>query len=819
MWVLASGNAFAAAAPLTTSGTWTWTQRINLLDSGSGYRMTAYSAPNSSTSATIGFKPVDGTSYCHYFVFETDMALLDIDGVVQGVVTTPWGPSTTGANGLALGWITPTGAPANGLRMTNPADVIHHDGGVTDGQGDPGFTSWSAGWATTPTTAGITWAATSTDWIGAYYNQLGITFSFNGSMTSTGVVASTGSQGQLTKTRYLTATGTGTPTGSYARMNISGPKSLISTGFATPDGTAAMVAKVSLKATGVTTSTGRGKLYNPRYVWGFTEPFLDSVPLETHWTVARQSSGLATDPQLVGHLSNWPPSAGGAYPVGPDPIGDTVVAPDDVAILNGELWVGTGAQYYGDTNVRCAVPFSFPSQTGAIEFDCWIPLHYPLFGWPHVMVSERPWSAPSSWTDNSHGPVMERGFDIRLNAGQQSIAGTFYPRPRVFQYNNFIETELTAADTGTGLINTVQHHMTTVLIEFTATHLLVSADGVPWFDSNWTMPSGFTSGFFSLCNHNHAADKYGREIPPGPSAPLQVSHTYTIYDNVSFTARGDKTYPTCKVPDNIQPGDMSGIGLTGYSIGWDLPTSVLSFPPLPIGTVKARLICSLGAMTSLTTSSTRMVYKLNGGTAHQVPFHLYVTDDPGTTGMNMFSIDVDPAELVAGVNTVEFPALVNHPAPGISPYVFNVELVTEPSDFIATGTATSTGTAALRQSMALTATGISTSSGSAALNQTWTMSSTGVCAATGSGQIVRPSIASPLTATGVATSTGTAELTRPPVTMTLTATGVAVAVGTGNIVRPGATGKIRIGTAAVTAVKRGTTPVSKMYIGTMQVWP
>lgn len=408
--------------------------------------------------------------------------------------------------------------------------------------------------------------------------------------------------------------------------------------------------------------------------WAFEDKFNNGATLTNNWTVSRQSSGSATDiPMIVGYVDGWIPSGGA----------DGVVLPDDVVIYNNQLWMATGVQFYGDTVARCAIPFDFPDQEGTIEFDCWVPLHYPLFGWPHIIVTEKPYTAPSSRTDNSVGPTPERGFDIRLNSGQQYLAPVLYPRPRVFVYDDYNETELGLAlgETGGGAINTVPHTMTSIRIEFTATTIDIYANDVHWYQDLWTLPTGFVRGWVYLANHNHASVKYGDEIPPGPSAPTEISHTYTIYDNFRFSGTRLPRQPTTKAADNIVLGVDVGAPDTihGYTIGYGLPAGPLTVPGVAASPSQAWLLCSLNAEWSGRTAASRMVYSLNGNTSHSIPFDDYTGTSPGisgdSAGMSIFSVEVNVAELVPGNNTVTF-SVTGYTGASLL-FVANVQIMTK----------------------------------------------------------------------------------------------------------------------------------------------
>lgn len=391
--------------------------------------------------------------------------------------------------------------------------------------------------------------------------------------------------------------------------------------------------------------------------FAFVEDFASGM---TNWTPARQSSiSITTDPGFVGELDDWIPSGGA----------DGVIVPNDIVTYSGQLWVGTGAQNYGDSAVRCAQKFYFPGQVGTIEVDMWIPPANALAGWPHILVTQDPYTAPSSRTDNSSGPTPKVGFDIRMNTGQQVIGGVFKPRPRVFTYDDHDETEISMAlgETGEGEPDNTAHVMTHIIIDFTATTIDIWADDEHWYHNEWELPVGFESGYVYLCNHNHASIKY-----------LELTHTYTIYDNFKFTGPVYPKHFTATVPDNIVSPvtiDSGGdIDVDGATIGWVVPTSTLTTASIPSGVVEARLICTFNALGLYQVGTTRMVYSLNGNTDRQVAFEEWNGTSLDGTGMTIFSVPITLTDLVSGPNTIQFKTMVDFSG-GYTPFASNVGIV------------------------------------------------------------------------------------------------------------------------------------------------
>ena len=244
-------------------------------------------------------------------------------------------------------------------------------------------------------------------------------------------------------------------------------------------------------------------------VGSFTETFTNL----NKWTAARQrSQSFTLSPSPVGYLQDFGPS-----------LVDNVVPPNDVIVSSGQVWIGCGSQNYGDTYIRCNQPFNFPT-SGIIQFDAWIPPTGEfLKGWPHVTVTELPYTAPSAKVDNSGGPTARYGFEVRLNHDTAVFSGSNRPAPQVLVWDEHAETVLTGGAIGLNIVST-PHTMTTVRIEFTHSHIDVYANNVLWYAHDWTLPTALTDGYVYLASHNHASIKYGF----GPN-------TYAVYDNFSLS--------------------------------------------------------------------------------------------------------------------------------------------------------------------------------------------------------------------------------------------------------------------------------------------
>jgi hypothetical protein len=383
--------------------------------------------------------------------------------------------------------------------------------------------------------------------------------------------------------------------------------------------------------------------------WAFDDDF--STDLSGWAPPARwRSHGLVVDP---GHVSSV------------DMLGvDDRLPPDDIEIVSGTLWVGAGSQNYGDTLIRCAQPFDFTSGNGIIELETILPALDRLAGWSNLVVSALPMVAPSAMSDNSSGPTPKYGFGIRLNADQAVWSGQWRTSPEVMVWDDHVETILAATSGASADISNVA--VTAVRIEFSATHISMWADGVLWYDEDWSPPSELFDdpAWVFIGAHNHATLKY--------RAPMQSYNAN--YSGFRFDGPTHDRTVSSRVPDETDPhtpstGDLAGV--PGVDIAYDFPTGTLTLedvPPLS----EAWLLCSVmtDPVSNGSHSSWRLNYSLNGASSVAVAFE--PTQSALLSGSASFVIPIDPADLLAGDNTVAFTATGF--TGGVPPFIGNIEL-------------------------------------------------------------------------------------------------------------------------------------------------
>lgn len=380
----------------------------------------------------------------------------------------------------------------------------------------------------------------------------------------------------------------------------------------------------------------------------FIETFADL----SHWTPARQGSQPNSTPQPVGWLNDFTPA-----------LLDHVNVPNDIVIVDEQLWIGTGSQNYGDSYVRCNQPMEF-ADGGTINLDVWIQEANFLLGWSHLTVTADPYTSPSSKSDNSAGPTPRYGFEVRFNY-TQAWDGVWHPAPRVIVWDEYIETLID----GAGLplpIDTTPHTMTAVRIEFDHTEINIYANGGLWLTTPWSLPTEMTSGWVYLSQHNHASLKYSNPVG-------SLANTYCVFGGLRFSGTVLPERRCFKVPDSLTTPSSGEVGTNGVNIGWTLPAT-LTIPGVPAGITSARLLCSTGCWGGFIDASTRFTYALNGNTPHALQFPEWDGTTYHGSGVAIWSIPVLLSELVAGSNLVAFSMTT---ISGPQPYVFNVQLLTE----------------------------------------------------------------------------------------------------------------------------------------------
>lgn len=298
-----------------------------------------------------------------------------------------------------------------------------------------------------------------------------------------------------------------------------------------------------------------------------------------------------------------------------------------VRIENGQLRIETGEQNYGDGAVRINQPFDFAGRTGTIAFDVTLDAKD---GWTRFTLSQDPYAVTSYGDDNAAGQGADRGIDLQfaLFAGCANV--------ELRTYANRVETDLPGPQFPSPCVLGSPIALTHVVVTISNSSVMVMS-GATMLGS-WTgLNLGFSRGYIYLDSHNHATIKYA-------SQPTWINH----WDNVTFDG---PTLPALNV--------SAAATIEGRTL-----TNVAASP------VNPRLI--FNAQHGQQDANPTLTYRLNGNAAHAVPLQRLA----GLIGVYMLSLPVDPAELVAGTNTVAFTWTGTT---GLAPRVADVQVTWEGS--------------------------------------------------------------------------------------------------------------------------------------------
>ena len=356
------------------------------------------------------------------------------------------------------------------------------------------------------------------------------------------------------------------------------------------------------------------------------------------WTISRWRQEGSSDPGYVGPAE----TVCGV---------DDALPPLDVAVCDGHLEISNASQNYGDLFLRADQQFDIAGRTGTISFDM-TTTGTLLEGYPVLLFTDGPYSAPSYDADNASGPGPENGLLIQFDA-QCAIDGTWALAPQVRSWSDHVmSTHVGAGCAKSSASGTV---LDRVEVRVSTSAIDISVNGAPWFSADVGAPG---RSYVHIGVHNHATEKYA-------SRPAWTSW----FDNVVFDGPVLPVH-VAEVADPLTPdGD-------GINIAYMLPTAELPLPDVAADPAAAWLVLSMQANRGSDFEESRLNYRLNGGSWHEVA----VQDaDARPTGSSTYSwrIPVDVSELVEGDNTVEF--TVTGFEGGWPAAVANIDLVIEPA--------------------------------------------------------------------------------------------------------------------------------------------
>ena len=392
------------------------------------------------------------------------------------------------------------------------------------------------------------------------------------------------------------------------------------------------------------------------------------------------------------------PSCRAGLPAKVVPDQDVLVCDTIGTLQSNTLLIAAAEQNYGQAAARIRQPFDFAARTGKIVFDAALQ-PAGLLGWTALDITEDPIGAPSYLRvqNEENGAVPRNGLEIHFNQNCQVTdqVSVNYIIVTADYTQNIIEVsndQRHCVGMKPGQLNHVEVDVSTSHVAVYASP--ASDDGVTFApvellaEQDISLP--FTSGYVQLSAYNHASVKY--------STNNSVDSYIARFDNVGFDGPTLPVEVAAEVPDSLTDAAVPAGSIftkavnIGYKLG-DLTkdgfSAPLSFTSIDLTGAKSAQLTLVWY--SLLPSSNNgqgnlsdyeLDYRLNGGTTHA--YH-YTADQlafmnaqlaaqqpvSGTLGL---SLAVDPAELVSGVNKVEF-ATTNVPTSGYMPAVYNVDLV------------------------------------------------------------------------------------------------------------------------------------------------
>ena len=400
------------------------------------------------------------------------------------------------------------------------------------------------------------------------------------------------------------------------------------------------------------------------------------------WTVARwRSQGSQTGPPNQPDINPGyvPPSRNddghydGVLGSHTTPTGKGILPPYDIFVgSNNWLFVGGGSQNYGDTFLRCAQRMDLTGSGPWTMRLGFVPNYNPdNNGWSTLYITDQPHPSPSMTSENSHGPIPQYGFAIRLDAAQYFDGTTKHPAPVTLTYNNYTESS-EVTDNAHGLPDVPTNVSVDVVITFTRSHVHMTMNGETWYDLDWTLDTTLTSGWVYLGAHNHATLKYAPH-----SDSRNAVFSYISWDGPTLTPQYSYA-----VPDALVPTTGAGEGIAdpangvpvpaGINVGWYSPTGALTIPNVPANVNSAKLLLSSKWTPGYPDDGTSYFvrYSLNGHATHDIQ-----TAWKSASGNFAYCSNIDPTELVTGDNTISI-TLIGQSG-SFSPSVGNISLLVE----------------------------------------------------------------------------------------------------------------------------------------------
>lgn len=329
------------------------------------------------------------------------------------------------------------------------------------------------------------------------------------------------------------------------------------------------------------------------------------------------------------------------------PPNDVLVCEPNTTIRTQHALIATAQQNYGDGSVRLNQPFDIEGRTGAFSFDMALPTYKLLDGFPQVIFTADPMSAPSYLDDNSGGPTPKHGVAVQFRgkcgAGGSAVIIEFDNHTeRVVDETSGCPAERIAID---GRLNRFQLLVSQSHVELWAS--APSANGTDFgplalmYRGSISLP--FSRGHLYFGVHNHASDKYS-----------DVPSISTRWDNLVFDG------PTVPGTNVSQVDDAAARGPEGVDLSYPLTSARSDTFALPRVVVapNARLLFNtwFDTVKNKNAAGYTVSYRFNGGPWRRAKLtagELAVVRQ-GRSGSFSWSVPVDAGDLRNGSNTIEF---------------------------------------------------------------------------------------------------------------------------------------------------------------------
>lgn len=429
------------------------------------------------------------------------------------------------------------------------------------------------------------------------------------------------------------------------------------------------------------------------------------------WSVVRtEQAALGGDSTTIGDHAipigtATLPVCRGDLPAQVVPDQDILICDTISTLQSNTLLMAAAEQNYGQVAARIRQPFDFAARTGKIVFDATLQPSG-LLGWVALDITEDPIGAPSylKVQNEENGPLPRNALEIHFNQNcqvQDQVSVSY-----IIIITNYTHEIIEVPNDQRHCVAMKPGHLNHVEVDVSTGHVAIHAspasdDGVTFApvellaEHDISLP--FTSGYVQLGVYNHASVKYSDDHSvdsyiarfdnvgfDGPVLPVEVAAE--VPDSLTYASVADGSIFTKAVNIGFKLGDL---GTRGFS-------APLSFTPIDLtGAHSAQLTLIWWSLLPSynngqgNASDYELDYRLNGGATHtyrytaaQLAFmaaQLALVDTNGNPapqpvgGSLGVRLDIDPAELVSGTNTIEF-ATTNVPT-SYPPAVSNIDLL------------------------------------------------------------------------------------------------------------------------------------------------